>query len=71
MKQTLLIKVKPNARETKIISRSEKEMIITLAAPPTDGKANLELVRFLKKTFKKNVEIVRGKTSRTKLVLIS
>jgi len=68
MTQTLLVKVKPNARETKIISKSESEMTIALAAPATDGKANLELIRFFKKMFKKDVKILRGKTSRIKLL---
>ena len=68
MTQTLLIRVKPNARETKIISKSESEMTIALAAPATDGKANLELIRFFKKMFKKDVKILRGKTSRIKLL---
>ena len=68
MTQTLLVKVKPNARETKIISKSESEMTIALAAPATDGKANLELIRFFKKTFKTDVKILRGKTSRIKLL---
>jgi len=68
MTQTLLVKVKPNARETRIISKSESEMTIALAAPATDGKANLELIRFFKKMFKKDVKILRGKTSRIKLL---
>ena len=68
MTQTLLVKVKPNARETRIISKSESEMTMALAAPATDGKANLELIRFFKKMFKKDVKILRGKTSRIKLL---
>ena len=68
MTQTLLVKVKPNARETRIISKSESEMTIALAAPATDGKANLELIRFFKKMFKKDIKILRGKTSRIKLL---
>ena len=68
MTQTLLVKVKPNSKKTKIISKSESEMTIALAAPATDGKANLELIRFFKKMFKKDVKILRGKTSRIKLL---
>ncbi|MEK6923242.1 MAG: DUF167 domain-containing protein [Nanoarchaeota archaeon] len=69
--KTLLIKVKPNSQETKIIRQTDSEIIIALAAPATDGKANLELIKFLKKTFKKDIIILRGKTSRTKLIKIS
>src|SRR3989344_4901156 len=67
MTQTLLVKVKPNAKETKIISKSESEMTIALAAPATNGKANLELIKFLKKTFKTDIKILRGKTSNINL----
>jgi len=40
---------------------------IRLAAPPVDGEANLELLRFLKKKFKPgNFEIIRGEKSKVK-----
>jgi len=70
MTQTLLVKVKPNARETKIISKSESEMTIALAAPATDGKANLELIRFFKKELKLQVIIISGEKARTKLLKV-
>lgn len=45
---------------------------IRIAAPAEGGKANKELVRFLKKALgAANVEIISGATERTKLLKIS
>lgn len=44
---------------------------ISISAPPEDGKANLELIRFLAKTFKikkYQLELVGGQSSRRKIV---
>jgi uncharacterized protein (TIGR00251 family) len=46
-------------------------MRIRVTAPPEDGKANQEVIKLLAEHFKvpkKNVIIVRGQTSRQKLV---
>jgi uncharacterized protein (TIGR00251 family) len=46
---------------------------IDIAAPPEDGKANAELVRFLARKFrvpKANIEIVSGERSRKKVVCL-
>jgi hypothetical protein len=46
---------------------------IRLGAPPVEGRANAELVRFLASEFgvgKADVEIIRGGSSRRKLVRI-
>ena len=46
---------------------------VRLAAPAVDGKANAELIRFLADAFgvpQRNVEVVRGATSRAKVVRI-
>ena len=45
-----------------------------LAAPPVDGKANAELLRYLAKSFgvpQRNVTLVRGDSSRHKVVRVS
>jgi uncharacterized protein (TIGR00251 family) len=44
---------------------------IRLKAPPVDGEANAELIRFLSKHFKipkSRISIIRGETSKKKLV---
>jgi len=47
---------------------------VRLTAPPVDGKANAELLRFLAEAFgvpRRNVTLVRGETSRAKVVRIA
>lgn len=61
------VHVKTNAPESKIISRGDVWKI-AIAAPPTEGRANKELVRFLRKELNCDVEIVRGFTSNKKLI---
>ncbi|MBT6023012.1 YggU family protein, partial [Candidatus Woesearchaeota archaeon] len=39
-------------------------------SPPVDGKANAELIKFFRKKFGVAVAIVRGKTSRRKILRI-
>ena len=45
-----------------------------LAAPPVEGKANAELLRFLAEVFgvpRRNVTLLRGELSRAKVVRIA
>ncbi len=66
----LAVHVKPGARETKVESwRDEGTAIIAVAAPPVDGKANQELLRFLSKQLgiaKSLITIKRGHSGRVK-----
>ncbi len=66
----LNVKVKPNARETKVISQSSNELVIAVHAPPEDNKANIELIKFLSRKFGAEVRIVRGLKGRNKVVEI-
>ena len=61
----LIVKVKPNASATKVVSYSPLK--IAVKAVPENGKANVELIRFLTKELKKSVRLVKGATSRTKV----
>jgi hypothetical protein len=63
--------VKPNSPKTKIISETESEIKLAVAAPPEGGKANLELIKFLSKKFGKTVRIIRGLTSRKKVISLT
>ena len=65
------ITVKPNAKKTEILEQNKDEYKIAIAAPPEKGLANKELIKFLKKKFSKEVEIIRGKTSRRKIIKIN
>ena len=45
----LVVHVKPGASSTRVISWLDRgTVVIALAAPPVDGKANQELIKFLK-----------------------
>ncbi len=70
MEKILQITVKPNAPETKILEQKGQELRIALNARPVEGEANKELLRFLKKQFGCEVEIIKGLKSRKKIVKI-
>ncbi len=61
--------VKPNASRSEVVGYEEDCLVVRVAAPPREGKANKELLKILKKYFKaKKVEIISGHTSRVKIV---
>ena len=67
------IKVVPNARQEKIVPEGAGYKVY-LCAPAVDGKANARLVEFLAqhcRVRKSAVSIVRGQTSRRKVVAIA
>jgi hypothetical protein len=69
----LTIKVHPRAKRTAITGRHGDAWKVALAAPPVDGKANEECVRFfalLAGVTRSRVRIVMGLTSRLKVVEI-
>jgi uncharacterized protein (TIGR00251 family) len=69
----LTLHVQPGARQTEIAGRHGDALKIRLAAPPIEGRANAELLRFLARVFEvplRNVELVRGESARQKVVRI-
>ena len=70
----LTVRVTPNARTSAFAGWSSDEkgrpvLLVRLAAPPVDGKANTELVRFIAEELgcaKKLVTLLRGSTGRQK-----
>ncbi len=64
------IKVKPNSGKEEILKINDNEFFVYLKKPAQEGKANLELLKLLKKYFKKNVRIKSGFSSREKIVEI-
>ncbi len=60
--------VKPNSPKNEIINIKDNEYKINIKAPPQEGKANRELIKFLKKYFNKSVRIITGLKSREKIV---
>ena len=67
----LAIKLQPRASANAVGEPLGNELRMKITAPPVDSAANEELVRFLAKTLgcaRNCVELVRGHTSRHKLV---
>jgi len=70
--------ITPNAKKSEIAGEQldifgNKVLKIKIAAPPIEGKANKELIDFLAKHFKvskSQIKILRGETSREKLIEI-
>ncbi|MGQ0541622.1 MAG: DUF167 domain-containing protein [Blastocatellia bacterium] len=71
---TFTISVVPRASKSEIIGETGGIIRVKISAPPVDGAANAEVVKLFAKVFgvsKSSVEIVSGKTSRTKRIRIT
>lgn len=69
----LALRVQPGARKTAIVGEHDQRLKITLHAPPVEGKANEELLRFLAKqlTLRRScLRLLAGAASKEKTVLI-
>lgn len=69
----LALHVQPGAKRTEAAGTHGDALKLRLAAPPVDGKANAELLRFLADAFGvplRQVAIERGEASRQKIVRI-
>ena len=63
----LLVKVIPNAKKNEIRDFKGGILYVKISAPPVKGKANRELLKFLKRKFEvKDIKIVSGEKSRLK-----
>jgi hypothetical protein len=68
------VKVKPNARATRLERLADGTYAASLEAPPVDGRANAELVTLLAREFdcpKSAIRIKAGAGARLKLVRIA
>jgi len=64
-------KVYPGSDKNEIMKKiNDDEWKIKIKAPPQKNKANLELLKFLKKNYKLEAEIISGQTARQKLLKI-
>lgn len=71
---TIEIKVKTNAKTTEYLYEEEGIHHINISAQPIEGKANETLIAFIAKRYgvkKSNVEIIRGKSSTSKVLKIT
>ena len=73
-KGTLIsIYVQPGASSTGISGEHDGRIKIKIKAPPRDGEANLELIRFISEILgiaKRNVFLIQGESSRQKVILV-
>lgn len=70
---TIVVKVKPNARQSRFDRLEDGSYSAELKSPPVDGKANAELIGLVAKAFgcqKSAVEIKSGGASRIKRVTV-
>ena len=72
-KLTFKIRVVPRSSRTEIVGEHDGALRVRLTAPPVEGAANLALVRLLARALDVSpgaIEIISGKSSRTKTVKI-
>lgn len=68
------VRLQPRASKNEIAGLQGRALKVRVTAPPVDGLANDALIEFLSRalnTSRRNVCIVSGHTSRTKLIEIS
>jgi uncharacterized protein (TIGR00251 family) len=68
----LLLYVQPKAKKNAVegVDEWRGRLKVRIAAPPVEGKANKEVIKFFSKLLGAEVSIVRGETSREKDLLI-
>ena len=74
MARRIRVTVKPQARKEEILRLAGGEYRVSVHAPAQEGKANAAVIELLAKYFsiaKSAIKIVRGQTSRKKLIEIS
>ena len=67
------VQVKPNSRKTELIVETDGTLRMNVAAPPSNGKANREIVRWLAKRLRRpssEVRLIGGLHSRTKIIAV-
>ena len=64
------VKVYPNSGKENIEQISSEEYKVYLKKPAEDNKANIELLKLLKRHFKVEAKIIKGLKSRDKIISI-
>lgn len=69
-KDSIKIIVKPNSAKNELIGFNEarKSYIVRIKAKAEKGRANSEIIKFFSKLLKKEVKIVKGITSKEKIL---
>ncbi len=67
----LSVRLIPNVKQSQIVGWENSVLKIRIAAPPIDGKANTELIRFLSRVLDcapSEIEILKGQSSKIKIL---
>jgi len=70
---TIEVQVQPNSSRGEIVGWINGRLKVKVAAPPINGKANRRLKELISRMFevqKSNLKIIRGDTSRVKLLRV-
>lgn len=70
---TLICHLQPGAKRSEFVGVHGEALKVRIKAPPVDGKANAELIRFLAKVFvvsQRQVSIISGELNRHKRIKI-
>ena len=70
---TFTVRAQPRATKNAVVGEVEGALKLKLAAPPVDGAANEELIRFLAQLFavpRRTISILSGATAKTKIIRI-
>ncbi len=73
MSKDIVVKVIPRSSQSEIVEAGNNYLKIKLKSSPTQGKANAELIKLLAKKYQvsqSEIEIIKGLTSRDKLIRI-
>ena len=68
------IRLHPRGGRDQVMGERDGAVLIRISAPPVDGKANAALITFVAKTIgvpMGAVTIIRGETSRTKVIRVA
>lgn len=70
---SLKIIIKPNSKKNEILdyNKQKQALRVSIKAPPENNKANIEIIKFFSKLTKKQVKIIKGLTSKEKLLKFS
>lgn len=73
-KVEISVRVHPNAARNEVVGVTDGIWQVRVSAPPVKGKANQELITLLSRLLgvgKSRIDIIRGHTTRNKVIAIS
>ncbi len=67
------VRVKTNARKNEVQKIYENNYLVSVSVPPVEGKANERVIELLSRYFKRpkrSIVILKGETSKSKIIEI-